>query len=205
MKNNKRTIWSVLFTPFQYIAGVKSLLIGIVVLLALATAGYLCNVCFDGVLDIHYGSKNATPPFWEHLALVFGSWLMVSLVMYLTALILKSKARIVDMFGTLAMAKTPYLLAALMGLIPSLHPDMGSRSDVMNMTMAEMQSMAGDMMIPALLSSLIVLPLIVWYVVLMYNGYSVSSNLKGAKGGVSFTIALIFSEIVCIIINLSFL
>ena len=35
----------------------------------------------------------------------------------------------------------------------------------------------------------------IWSIVLKYNAYSVSANIKGVVGGISFTIALIVAEI----------
>lgn len=46
-----------LINPFNYIAGAKSLLIGIVVLAAATFAGTFTNLHFDGVIDIHIGYK----------------------------------------------------------------------------------------------------------------------------------------------------
>lgn len=195
---NKRSIKSLLFRPFQYIAGGQSLIIGIIFLLILSFAGFLTNTYFDGVLDIHFGCLETPSSFWVHFICVFASWLILSLLMYLTAFILNRKTRIVDMFGTLAMAKTPYLLAALVGLIPSLHICFEGLS--ITMDREELQILMSTLLAPALISMVVIIPIIIWYIVLLYNAFSVSSNLKGSKGTIAFTIALIISELISIFV-----
>lgn len=186
MKTN-RNVWSYLFRPFQFIAGIKSLLSGIVILFITSLLGNLSHTYFDGVLDIHYGCPDMPSTLLTHVIWVFGSWIIVVIIMYLTALILAGRSvRLIDMAGTLAMAKTPMIGAALWGFIPIIHVCMGNPIDV--------QVMMSEILIPTLLA----LPsfiFLIWSVVLMYNAFSVSGNLKGAKGIVSFIIALLISEL----------
>lgn len=191
MKTN-RNVWSYLFRPFQFIAGIKSLLLGIVILFVLSLLGHLSYTYFDGALDIHYGCRNMPSALLTHVIWIFGSWIIVVIIMYLTALILAGRSvRLIDMAGTLAMAKTPMIGAALWGFIPIIHICLENPVDL--------QAMMSEILIPSLLA----LPLfifLIWSVVLMYNAFSVSGNLKGAKGIVSFIIALLISEILSKII-----
>jgi hypothetical protein len=51
-----------------------------------------------------------------------------------------------------------------------------------------------------ILVSIVGIITIVWMVALMYNAYSVSANLKGQKGILSFIAALLISEILSIVL-----
>jgi hypothetical protein len=42
-----------LFNPFIYIAGIRSLLLGLILITISAWLGFLNNAHFDGVLDMH--------------------------------------------------------------------------------------------------------------------------------------------------------
>ncbi|MDL2256976.1 YIP1 family protein [Bacteroidales bacterium OttesenSCG-928-I14] len=182
-----------LFKPFMYIAGKESLLIGLVVLLVLSLLSYLSSTFFDGVLDIHYAAPDAAYNLLPYFICVFTSWIILSLVMYITALVLNKKVRLVDMFGTLAMAKAPYIFATFVGLIPAMHIAI-DMADLQNIDVLMSQLTA------PLLSMIVIIPITIWYVVLLYNAFSVSSNLKGTKGIVGFIIALLVSEVLSVII-----
>jgi hypothetical protein len=200
----KSKIGSYLFQPFRYIAGGKSLLLGLFVLLALTVLSYLSNVYFNGIVSIHLGGWRQGP-FHVYLYCVFIPWFLFTIVSYLTALILSGKSvRLVDMAGTLALAKAPLILVTLISFIPVFH--------IMdNMNLSDMQAMISFMMeniVWIFLSGLIIIPFYIWYIVLMYNAYSVSGNLKGTRGVVSFIIALfitsIISQIVLMLLSDSF-
>jgi hypothetical protein len=199
--NTKISFYAGLFQPFRYIAGGKSLLLGLGVLLLLSLLSYLTNVYFDGVLDIHVESVEKQNSFPVYAVCVFLPWLITALVFYLTALILTGKTvRLVDMAGTLALAKAPLILVTFLGFIPSIHyfPDINNYLD-----MNELNNLVNELMIFVqknifwiLILLFVIMVVIIWSVVWMYNAYSVSGNLKGTKGVVSFIIALFISEVI---------
>jgi hypothetical protein len=188
-----------LFRPFKYIAGGKSLIYGLTVLLLLTVLSYFANVFLDGVISIHFGALNKVYPFTVYLYCVFVPWATVSLIFYLTALLLsKSSIRLVDMAGTLALAKTPVIFAVLFGFVPATHfPDMES---VKSIDLQLLMTFLQDNIVVFSIMAIILIIVIVWSITLMYNAYSVSGNLKGTKGIVSFIIALTFSEIVSLLL-----
>ncbi len=190
---NKKTVWSYLFTPFRYVAGIQSLLTGIAVLLLLSLLGYLTHTFFDGVLDVHYGCLSEPSLYPTHLSLLAISWVSVTLVLYVAARIYSSSSvRIVDMAGTLALAKAPLVIPALYGFVPSIHLCMG---DINTKDIQAMQAMLIDKIGPIMIMALLSIVILIWYVVLMYNAFSVSGNLKGSKGGWIFAIGLLVSEV----------
>lgn len=196
MKTN-RNVWSYLFRPFQFIAGIKSLLLGIITLLILSLLGHLSHTYFDGVLDVHYVCTDAPSTLLTHVIWIFGSWIIAVIIMYLTALILAGRSvRFIDMAGTLAMAKIPMIGAALWGFIPIIHICIGNPVDL--------QLMMNEILVPTLLAlpSLIFL---IWSIVLMYNAFSISGNLKGTKGVLSFIATLLISELLSKIVIVIFL
>ncbi len=167
-----------LYNPFIQIAGTRSLLSGLLVLLVTAFLGGLNNVHYDGVIDIHAGMPAPWLLFLMESTL---SWLLFSVFLLVAAKVLsKSKVRVIDIFGTQALARYPYLLISLISFIPYFHFEYTG--------------------MPDLSASLIIFGLVtfvftIWTVILMYNAYSVSANLKGAKAVVSFIIALVLAEV----------
>lgn len=106
---------SLLVNPFQKIAGIKALLLGIPVLMALSIMGVYAEVYFDSVLWV-FDSSNITlkemkPNFLLLLYQNGMAWLTLSFVFIGISKILRLKSlRIIDFLGTTALARFPMLL-----------------------------------------------------------------------------------------------
>ncbi len=191
---SKNSIQSYLFTPFRYIAGTKSLIIGVIILLLLSVLGYWSHTFFDGALDAHYGCLTSPSLYRVHLLCILLSWISVTVVLYIAARIFSSSSvRLVDMAGTLAMAKWPMIFIALWGFVPSAHLCLEGINfmDTKTILVLVQENLFG-----MLLTALVAIVFAVWFVVLMYNAFSVSANLKGSRGVIIFIVGLVISEII---------
>lgn len=187
-----RTLKQWLFNPFQFIAGGIALLSGLAIMLIAAYLGSLGNAHFDGVMDLHIGKA---APLWFFFAEVAIDWLCLSMVLLIAAFIVsRSSFRIIDIFGTQALARIPYFLAVLVVL-----PKGFGRfteylaAKVMNrpttITIANL-----DVLLFAI-GTVVIILMLAWMVVLMYRAYAVSCNIKGGKAIGSFIAGLIIAEI----------
>ena len=168
-------IW--LFNPFKYIAGAKALVIGWVFMLVTACIAAFSLTHFDGVIDAHYGLLT---PFGWYVADQLAAWLPAVLVFYLAGLFFsRSAVRPIDIAGTLALARWPYIFIAVINLfLPPYVP-----KDIHHI---------GPGLI---LNSLVTIPATVWMIVLLYRAFSTSTNLKGSRGTVIFILALVLAEV----------
>ncbi|MCL1867492.1 MAG: hypothetical protein FWF72_00865, partial [Paludibacter sp.] len=190
MKNSKKN-WDYLFRPFQFIAGGKALIYGVLVMFALVGLCYLTDTVFDGALDSHYICEKST--ILEQIYCVFGVYIIMVIIFYITALIVSGKnVRLIDIAGTFALAKTPLIPVALMGFWSLSKSLCGI--DLTDFSPDAIQQM---MFIVLKMSPMLIVSvaMLVWYIVLMYNGYSVSANVRGIKGVLTFIAALLVSEI----------
>ena len=176
-----------LFNPFVYIAGAKALAIGGVIMVVSSVIVSTHNGHFDGAMDVHFGAKtNLLQAICEPLV----SWLSLVLALYLFGRIASESAiRFIDVAGTTALARWPMLPISLLGLIPQ--PDMPEPN---KMTLEAIMKIATSPGV--IIEGLLSLPLIVWFIALLYNAYSVSANLKGSKAVWSFIGGLVAAEIV---------
>jgi hypothetical protein len=193
-KNNiqNRTLKQWLFNPFQFIAGGSTLLLGLIIMLVSAFLGSLSNSHFDGVLDLHIGKA---APLWFFTTEVLIDWLCLSIVLLITGLIVsRSSFRIIDCFGTQALARSPYLLAAVV-VLPKGFTRFAEylASKAMQQTPAN-TIQNGDVLFFAI-GAVVCLLMIIWMVVLMYRAYSVSCNVKGGKAIGSFIAGLIIAGV----------
>lgn len=192
IQSTNRSLAHWLFNPFQFIAGLQALLIGLLIILLSAFIGSLSNTHFDGVLDVHTG---AAAPWWVFPAEGIIDWLCLAVPLFLFGLIFSPTSfRAIDVFGTQALARWPLVFAAV-AMLPSANQRVGQylQSKLVPASAAVMPSSL-DWAIFAI-AIIITILAIIWMVALMYRAYAVSCNLKGPKAVVTFIIGLIGGEI----------
>lgn len=183
---------SKLNNPFKYIAGGLSLFIGLAVLIATALIGYLSHTHFPDLISVKVGTNF---PVWYYLIQSLINWFVFSLLLWLTAIIAsKSSVRAIDIFGTQALARSPYLLASLTGFskAPELY---GKYMLWKNLQIGDPVEITTLTSVTAVIFIILTIILTVWMVTLMYNAFRVSSNLKGTKLNLIFVAVFIVSAI----------
>jgi len=190
-KSNRPVVW--LFNPFMYVAGWQALFAGLTVFLITALIGSVGEVHFDGVLDTHIGT---VVPLWFFIAEGLLNWLSMSVCILVAGLILRGFSfRIIDVFGTQALARWPMLLAAAAGILP-----VNLRVNKELIKLAENPNQFPPIppmdMVVFTLAMIVIVIMTAWMVALMYKAYSISCNIKGAKAIVSFIVCLIIAEII---------
>ncbi len=178
-----------LLNPFTRIAGWPALLLGCLIMLLTAAIAAPSGVNFIGSLNIHVARAT---PFGIILALLVFGWLNASVFFYVAGLLLSpSKVRAVDIFGTLALARAPFLLAAPMGLLPGLGK--------LEPQMFEQPEQLPTAMFVSMIAVTVVFLLVdIWVVIWSYNAFAVSANLRNKW---LFPAVLVVSEIVAIVLS----
>lgn len=176
-----------LTNPFKYIAGWESLAAGMGVLLLTTVIGYFSHIHFPDVISVKvaYGI-----PFYVLLLQGASNWLVVSLLLYISALLFsRSSVRIIDIFGTQALARFPYLLAALTGF-GGLLDKFGKYMIYYALHTGEPVQMSTPEIALCVFLILFTILLTVWMIALMFNAFKVSSNMKGEKLIISFIVVI---------------
>jgi hypothetical protein len=174
--------WKMLFNPFDQLST-----LALWALAAAVTIGSFAvarmGVRFDGTLDLHSISE-ATP--WPFAALDAASAILVTaIVFWIASLIVARQGRLLDFVLSVSAARLPYVLVG--PIISLLLPP----PDVI---LAE--ATAGIVNFRVLAVSLVILtPGLVWFITWLFGAFKTSSGLKGLRLGMSFTVALITSEI----------
>lgn len=194
--NNTKTAGSNLsqwlFNPFRFIAGFRALLLGLAIILISGLVCSLSNTHFDGLLDVHTG---ATKPLWFFIAEGLIDWICLAVPLFFFGLIVsRSSFRIIDVLGTQALARWPFLITAVVML-----PDANRR--VLEHIMSKITQSApmvtlnpADVFIFGFAMILLVL-MTIWMVALMYRAYVLSCNIKGAGAVITFIVSLIGAEV----------
>jgi len=181
-----------LFNPFRFVAGARALLLGLAVILISALLGSLSNTHFDGVLDVHTGQE---APLWLFLAEGLINWLCMAVVLIIFAYVVsRSSFRVIDIFGTQALARWPYLIAAIALLPPGSQRYTQYLAWKFARIGSEVSCESTDVIF-FVLATIIALLTLIWMVALMYRAYSVSCNIKGARAVGTFIAGIIAAEI----------
>ena len=175
MKNK----WNLLWNPFTRIAGGQAFWTGIAVVLLSAVIGKYANLNFDGALDAHFYDGKLT--LFRVLCVSLIDVLSVFAVMTLGAFILTKNFRMVDILATMTLARAPFILLSILGLF---------------VTQPNLKEMMQDPMIILsykmfLIFGLFSLPVMVWYIALLYNAFKVSTGTNGGKMIAVFVFALL--------------
>ncbi|HHU96252.1 MAG: hypothetical protein QM237_02980 [Bacteroidota bacterium] len=180
MKSNG---WNLIWNPFTRVAGWQAFWVGIVIVVVSALLAGYGNLLFDGAIDAHFGDKVGI----DMSLLVTGiSLFSVVLAMYVAALIISKSVRFIDILGTMTLARAPFLLLAIISpfvSFPAVDQLLQNPMVILNYPLF-------------LLFGIISLPIIIWYIALMYNGFKVSTGAKGTKLVLGFIVALLAAEVV---------
>lgn len=178
MNTEKSVEW--IYNPFTRLAGWPALGLGLLAALLMAVIGSYSQVCFDGVIDVHFKTTNLP----QALSLVGISLASLVVVFWIAGLIVAKPFRFIDLAGTLSLAKAPFLIMALVGFLVT-PPD--AQSIMANpMVIVQNTGFLGVLILS--------LPIMVWCIVLMHNAYKVSCGLKGSPLTISFIVALFVAE-----------
>jgi hypothetical protein len=177
-----------LVNPFQYVAGTQALLWGLLFMLASAVLSWINHYWQDGLIDLHFGEQGK---LWQHVSMVLLNWLSLLIILFPIAIWLSdSKIRLIDMAGTLALARFPVFIAVFTGFPGSL---IRVGEYVMyNYTGKGEQVVLQSYDFPLSITlGFLILLMMVWMITLSYKAYRISANLKGKRAGISFTIGFI--------------
>jgi hypothetical protein len=170
-----------LFNPFVYIAGSKALLIGWSIMLLTAIVSIFSHTHFDGVIDLHT-ARTATPVYLYFMEQLI-DWGFVVVLCYIASLIFsRSSVRLVDIAGTVALSRAPMLLVSFIGF--GMVPPVSDSVKVM------VESITPSIIIFSFLS----LICSIWMIALLYNAFTVATNIKGGKGIIVFITMLLIAE-----------
>lgn len=174
-----------LFNPFLRIAGFRALWIGLFVMVLVSGLAIFSRCHFDGALDVHIGAQS---PRWFYFAENLIAWVSLFITLYVAGRFSsKSKIRLLDVAGTVILARWPMIFVALAAFI-----------------IKDIPVTAHDITLPLIVFGFISMIFSVWMIALLYNAYSVSCNVKGSRATLSFIISIIVAESISklIIINL---
>lgn len=198
--------WSLLWNPFQRIAGGASLAAGVAILVITGAIAAPARAHLDGVLDTHVGMP---APFWVFPAEGIVNWLSLALVLWIAGAILKgpSAFRALDLLGTQALARWPFLLTVVACHLP---PFQSITAKFIEMVNSGFLTMHHDKVVERLqmprasvaewsafgLVTFLMLLVTVWFVALAWKSFRVSCDVSGGKAVIAFIVGIVLAEVI---------
>jgi len=181
-----------LFNPFLFTAGSKALTSGIAAILLAGLFGWMGNTHFDGIIDVHTGTE---APLWCFMAEGLIDWISMAIPLVFFGLIVSNSTfRLIDVLGTQALARWPYLITSL-AMLPAANRRVNAYLlSRFSQGQAAVTASYNDFVIFAV-AMIVTVCMAVWTVALMYKGYSLSCNVKGPRAIITFIISFVGAEV----------
>ncbi|MEG2064757.1 MAG: hypothetical protein RSB23_04750 [Alistipes sp.] len=176
-----------LINPFVYLAGEKTIIIGLIILILSALFSWQLGTTCRGIVSTGY----AELPLWKCFVQQLIIWCVFGSLLYLAARLLsKSKIRAIDIYGNNLFARLPFLLLVLLSALPAVR---SFTLAALTQTGAEMATMGIS---PAvLIFSVAALIALVWFFAWSYMGFAVAANLRGARAAGAFIGCYLLAEV----------
>ncbi|MBW2736832.1 MAG: YIP1 family protein [Deltaproteobacteria bacterium] len=173
--------WRVLVDPFERLGMAFGL--GMAALSAIASLALITlNVRYDGALDLHVtaGAVSLAQGLVDQLVAWFGT----SLVLWIAALVVGRRGRVIDFVVVVGVARLPMVLG-------------GVASGLLLADFSQLTTKLKTQPLPPelLLTLVVVLPCLAWFVTLLYYGFKTASGLKGARLVAGFVGAIVIAEL----------
>lgn len=180
-----------LFNPFQKYSENLLIIAGIAVTLLGSFLAFVFSARFDGVLDLHFVSETT---FSQTLSDNLVNIICLALFLLLLSKFINKKTRIIDIFIVAALARWPYYLLTFFNVNGLMKQS--TETIMQSIAPGQVPDISPGTLIPILVFSLFSLTFLVWYMALLFNGFKVSSNAKGALPVLLFIVCVTFAEIV---------
>lgn len=182
---------TLLFNPFQKYSDSQLLISGLCFSIIGIVLGFAFNARFDGFIDVHFAEKTTfTQPLFDTLINVFFG----TAVFFIMGKSINKKTRFIDIFTTCLIAKTPLYLIAFLNtndfmynvtsrMVTMINPEKIDSIPTMDLTIV-------------MASALIMIPMLVWSIALLFNGFKTATNAKETKHILLFILGIIITEVI---------
>lgn len=178
------------FNPFENYSEKKLLLTGISATFLGIFLYYNFNIKTIGFLKFDFLEKISIFNVTSQTLIIIS---VLTIVLFITGKIINSKTRFIDVLNTVLIAKIPFLIITFFNINGRMFRETTMlKTFISNGKLAEITF--AKMPIIMIVSLFFVL-ISVWVIALLYNGFKIATNAKGAKNIFYFILAIIITEI----------
>lgn len=191
---------TVLFNPFEKYAERILIVAGLTATLIGGYLGFVFNARFDGVIDLHFVEKVS---LYQPILEIVINILCTTVLLFIVGKIINPKTRIIDIFLTSMIARIPYYIITFFNSNSKAYT---ISQGILNLVKSSKTNTLSTIdILYLLLMSFAIIASLIWFIVLLFNGFKTAVNAKGTKHVLLFIVAIIVAEIISKIIIINFL
>lgn len=181
-----------IFNPFAQFSERPLILFGIAATFVLSMTSAFFNARFDGVIDLHF----STPTFFINtLSDNALNIAILSISLFTLGKIRNSKTRFIDIFTASLIARIPYYFLPFFNwnniILIESEKLLQQFATVQPGAVPQFES---SQMLILVLFAIVSMLFLAWFIYLLYQGYKVATNAKGAVEVVLFGITILIAE-----------
>lgn len=178
--------------PFHYLGGVKLLIIAVVAAISGGTAAELLDIHFTGTLNLKFVGN----PAFQYSQIIESVYIttVFNLLTLASGFLLKKRIpRVVDVWGTLGVARIP-LMASMM-FFPIFGIDQAATMELLENLQQNPDVVTASLQ-KLIFFAFCSLPFLIYSVYLHYHAFAVCTNTKGTRSVLTFIIVFIVAELI---------
>ena len=180
-----------LYNPFELYSERQLLIFGLVLTLIGSFLGYLFNGRFDGIIDFHLLESVI---FLEVVLDNFFNAVLLTMLLFINGKIINSKTRFVDVLNASLLARIPFYILPFFNFNNVMYDVSNRTYDIM--VAGSFNAISTPDIILLMLFSFVAICTLIWFSVLLWNGFKVATNAKGIKNIILFIFTILVAEVV---------
>jgi hypothetical protein len=184
----------ILLNPFEKNSENRLFVFGLVLTVAGSLLGYIFNGRFDGVVDLHFiKNTTLTQPFIDNLINIVSLFVML----FITGKLINTKTRVIDLLNPILISRVPFYLLTFFNFRNYISDVSASIIEKLNpKAMPAELDLTPLSMILLMLFAIISILFLIWFIVLLYNGFKIATNCKTGMHKLYFALSIVAAEII---------
>lgn len=184
---------TILFNPFKRYQENHLFILGVAVTLFGSYLGYLFNVRFDGVLDVHFAKSTSS---WQPALDNLIDTSILAILLYALGMYSNRKTRFIDILNITLISRIPFYLITFFNVGGAMER---INSEVLNTLLTQkipdLSTLPLNSVIALGVFGLISILFIIWSISLLFNGFKIAANAKSTAHIILFFACIIIAEI----------
>lgn len=180
-----------ILNPFEKYTENKLLVFGLVCLLIGSYIGFIFNAYFDSILHISF-IKNSIliSTLIQNITIA----ILLSTVLYALGKYINPKTRLIDVLNVSLIARIPFYFSSLVNINDSTYI-LTEKLINDKFSIENIEFSTSDYLV-LLFSTMLGLLLIIWFAILLWNGFKTATNAKTSKDIILFIVSLLIANFI---------
>ena len=181
---------TLLLNPFEKYSAKTLILFGLFLNLTGAYLGYFFNARFDGVVDLHFVEKVT---IYQPVLDIGIDIACISIILFLVGKQINNKTRFIDILSASMIARTPLYFITFFNTNNFIY---NSTQKMLAMVKpGKIENLDVSDMLVVMVFAMITILFLIWFILLLFNGFKIATNAKGTKPILLFILAIVIAEI----------